>query len=89
MDYLALHDGMLQQVTAAGDELLPVGEPFRERAEPRRRSGAPDAVITADFIPGDCRCSWTYVQGRLTLKYFNTACPRLADHRPAGLPAQR
>ena len=89
MDYLALHDGMLQQVTTAGDELLPVGDPFRERADPRQRSGVPDAVITANFIPGDCRCSWTYVRGKLTLKYFNTACPVLADHRPAGVPAKR
>jgi hypothetical protein len=84
MEYLALRDGMLQQVETAGDALVPHGDPFRERPDVRGRSGAPEGVITTDHIPSECRCSWAYVQGRLTLKYSNTACPLLAEHRPAG-----
>jgi hypothetical protein len=81
MEYLALRDGMLQPVTTAGDILVPHGEPFRERPEPRSRSGKPDGVITTDRIPSRCTCSWSYVQGKLTLKYSNTACPVLSEHR--------
>jgi hypothetical protein len=81
MEYLALRDGMLQPVTTAGSVLVPHGEPFRERPDPRSRSGKPDGVITTDRIPGRCTCSWSYVQGKLTLKYSNTACPVLSEHK--------
>ena len=83
MEYLALHDGMLQQVSSSGDALVPHGEPFRERRDPSARSGAPQGVITTDVVPSECRCSWAYVQGKLTLKYSNTACPVLSKHLPA------
>lgn len=82
MEYLALHDGLLQRVTTAGDDLVLHGEPFRERPDDRSRSGVPEGLVTVDSIPSGCRCSWAYSQGRLTLKYSNTACPVLRDHRP-------
>jgi hypothetical protein len=82
MEYLALRDGMLQPVKTAGTILELHGEPFRERPEARGRSGVPAGVVTTEFVPGDCRCSWAYVQGRLTLKYSSTACPLLRDHQP-------
>jgi hypothetical protein len=83
MEYLALHDGMLQQVTTSGDALLPHGEPFRERTDPGPRSGVPEGLVTTDRVPAECTCSWAYVQGKLTLKYSNTSCPVLREHRPA------
>jgi len=86
MEYLALHDGMLQAVVTDGDVLVPHGEPFRERPDPRSRSGVPDGVITTDRVPSRCLCSWTYTRGKLTLKYSNTACPVLSEHRPAKPP---
>lgn len=86
MEYLALRDGMLQPVTVAGDALVPHGEPFRERPDPRGRSGVPEGVVTADHVPSGCRCSWSYTMGKLRLKYSNTACPLLRDHRP--VPSQ-
>ena len=86
MEYLALHDGILQPVIVTGDELMPHGEPFRERPEVRRRSGVPDGVVIVDYVPGGCTCSWSYTMGRLRLKYSNTACPRLRDHRPVPSP---
>jgi len=82
MEYLALHDGMLQLVTTTGEELVPHGEPFRERPDPRDRSGVPAGLVTVDRVPSACTCSWAYVQGRLTLKYSNTACPVLSEHMP-------
>jgi len=84
MEFLALHDGMLQRVATSGDDLLPVGEPFRERPDAASRSGVPQGLITTDRVPAECTCSWAYVRGRLTLKYCNTACPLLSEHRPAG-----
>jgi hypothetical protein len=84
MEYLALHDGLLQRVTTAGDDLVLHGEPFRERPDDRSRSGVPEGLVTVDSIPSGCRCSWAYSHGRLTLKYSNTACPVLRDHRPQG-----
>jgi len=83
MEYLALHDGMLQPVETAGDALVPQGEPFRERPDIKARSGVPDGVITTDRIPNGCTCSWSYTMGTLRLKYSNTSCPVLRDHRPA------
>ncbi len=84
MEYLALHDGMLQRVTTSGEVLVPQGEPFRERPDPTARSGAPQGLITTDRVPSECTCSWAYVQGKLTLKYSNTACPVLPEHLPPG-----
>ncbi len=89
MDYLALHDGMLQQVTTSGDALVLLGEPFKERADPRDRSGVPLGLVTTDHIPSGCLCSWTYTEGKLTLKYSNTACPVLRDHKPSGQKPDR
>ena len=73
---------MLQQVTTTGDVLELHGLPFRERTDPSARSGVPEGLVTTDHVPADCRCSWAYVQGKLTLKYSNTSCPLLRDHRP-------
>ena len=83
MEYLALHDGMLQPVTTTASDLVPYGEPFRERADARPRSGVPGGLVTTDRVPSRCTCSWTYRMGKLTLKYANTACPLLNDHKPA------
>ena len=85
MEFLALHDGMLQRVTTAGEELVPCGEPFRERPDGRGRSGVPAGLITAQRVPSRCTCSWAYAAGLLTLKYCNTSCPLLAEHKPAVL----
>lgn len=82
MEYLALHDGMLLAVTTAGDTLVPHGEPFRERPDVRGRSGVPEGVVTTDWVPNGCTCSWTYIRDKLTLKYSNTSCPLLREHRP-------
>ena len=81
MEYLALHDGMLQVVTSDGDLLVPCGEPFRERPEDSARTGVPEGLVTVDSVPSGCRCSWAYSRGRLTLKYSNTACPLFKEHR--------
>ena len=89
MEYLALRDGLLQLVTTEGDALVPHGEPFRERPDPRGRSGAPEGIVTAERVPGDCICSWAYVQGKLTLKYSNTACPLLDDHLKVSVSSRR
>jgi hypothetical protein len=43
------------------------------RAE--RRSGVPAEAITADRVPNSCTWSWAYPGGKLTLKYYNAACP--------------
>jgi len=83
MEYLALHDGKLQQVTTLGDALVPCGEPFRERPDAWGRSGAPAGLVTVERVPEACRCSWAYSQGRLTLKYSNTACPLFREHHRA------
>jgi hypothetical protein len=80
VEFLALRDGMLQQVRTAGDALEVCGEPFRQRAD-TSRSGVPQRVVTADRIPSECLCSWSYVCGKLTLKYSNTACPLFEQHR--------
>jgi hypothetical protein len=81
MEYLALHDGMLQPVTTVGGSLLTHGAPFRERPEARDRSGVPLGVVTTERVPSGCRCSWSYTMGKLTLKYSSTACPLLRDHQ--------
>jgi len=83
MEYLALRDGMLQQVATVGDALVPCGEPFRERPDTPGRSGMPGRLVTADRVPEGCRCSWAYSRGRLTLKYSNTACPLFREHQRA------
>jgi hypothetical protein len=82
MEYLALHDGMLQPVKTAGDALVPQGEPFRERPDPRGRSGVPEGIVTVDRVPSCCTCSWSYAMGKLRLKYSNTSCPVLREHKP-------
>jgi hypothetical protein len=88
MEYLAMRDGMLQHVTTDGDALVLHGEPFRERPDVRSRSGVPEGVVIVDRVPSGCTCSWAYVQGKLTLKYSNTACPVLREHRPAARASQ-
>ena len=76
-----MRDGMLQPVTTTAGSLVPLGEPFRDRPDIPRRSGVPEGLVTTDHVPGRCTCSWTYRMGKLTLKYSNTACPLLSDHR--------
>ena len=88
MEYLALRDGMLQPVRTNGDALEPYAQPFRQRPDDLSHTGAPVRVVTADHVPGACRCSWAYIAGTLTLKYSSTACPLLRDHQTAP-PAQR
>ena len=88
MEYLALRDGMLQPVRTNGDALEPCAQPFRQRPDDLSHTGAPVRVVTADHVPGACRCSWAYIAGTLTLKYSSTACPLLRDHQTAP-PARR
>jgi hypothetical protein len=83
-----MRDGMLQPVRTNGEALELHGQPFRERPEVTGRTGAPMRVVTAEFVPAGCRCSWAYVHGRLTLKYSSTACPLLRDHQ-TGPPEPR
>ena len=80
---MALRDGRLQPVRTNGDALELHSRPFRERPDELSHTGAPVRLVTADHVPGGCRCTWAYTGGRLTLKYSNTACPLLADHQAA------
>jgi len=75
-EWLALADGAVQEAKTEGPALALIGEPLPyqpSRAE--RRSGIPTEVITADRAPNSCTCSWAYSHGKLTLKYYNAACP--------------
>src|SRR3984885_11074288 len=75
-EWLALADGAVQEAKTEGSVLALVGGalPYQPgRAE--RRSGVPAEVITSEHVPNSCTCSWGYSQGKLTLKYYNAACP--------------
>ncbi len=75
-EWLALADGAVQQARSDGPDLVLVGQPVPyqpDRAE--RRSGVPAEVIIAERVPNSCTCSWAYSVGKLTLKYYNAACP--------------
>ena len=75
-EWLALADGAVQEAKTEGPALALVGEPLPyQPGRAERRSGAPAEVITSDHVPNSCRCSWAYSQGKLTLKYYNAACP--------------
>ena len=73
---LALADGAVKEARTEGPVLALVGEPLPYRpGRAERRSGVPAEVITSDRVPNSCTCSWAYSQGKLTLKYYNAACP--------------
>ena len=75
-EWLALADGAVQEARTEGPVLALVGEPLPYRpGRAERRSGVPAEVITSDHVPNSCTCSWAYSQGKLTLKYYNAACP--------------
>jgi hypothetical protein len=75
-EWLALADGAVQEAKTEGSGLALIGQPLPyQPGRAERRSGVPAEVITADYVPGWCSCSWAYSQGRLTLKHFNAACP--------------
>jgi hypothetical protein len=74
-EWLALADGAVQEARTEGDVLALVGQPLPyQPGRSERRSGVPSEVITADYVPDSCTCSWSYSQGKLTLKYYNAAC---------------
>jgi hypothetical protein len=75
-EWLALADGAVQEARTEGPARALLGQalPYQPgRAE--RRSGEPAGVITSDRVPNSCSCSWAYSRGKLTLKYYNAACP--------------
>jgi hypothetical protein len=75
-EWLALADGAVQEAKTEGAVLTLVGEPLPyQPGRAERRSGVPAEIITADFVPNFCTCSWAYSRGRLTLKHYNAACP--------------
>ncbi len=75
-EWLALADGAVQEAKTEGAVLALVGEPLPyQPGRAERRSGVPAEVITSDHVPNSCTCSWAYSQGKLTLKYYNAACP--------------
>ena len=75
-EWLALADGAVQEAKTEGPVLALVGEPLPyQPGRAERRSGVPAEVITSDRAPNSCTCSWAYSQGKLTLKYYNAACP--------------
>jgi hypothetical protein len=75
-EWLALADGAVQEAKTEGPVLALVGEPVPyQPGRAERRSGVPAEVITSDHVPNSCTCSWAYSQGKLTLKYYNAACP--------------
>jgi hypothetical protein len=89
-EWLALADGAVQEAKTEGPVLALVGEPLPyQPGRAERRSGVPAEVITSDHVPNSCTCSWAYSQGKLTLKYYNAACPlhlaTLGRDRPPGL----
>jgi hypothetical protein len=74
-EWLALAGGAIQEARTQGPALDLVGQPLPYRpSRAERRSGVPAEVITAEYVPNSCSCSWAYSQGKLTLKYFNAAC---------------
>lgn len=75
-EWLALADGSVQEAKTEGDVLALVGEPVPyQPGRAERRSGVPAEIITSDHVPNSCTCSWGFSQGKLTLKYYNAACP--------------
>jgi hypothetical protein len=75
-EWLALADGAVQEARTEGAVLALVGDPLPyQPGRAERRSGVPAEVITSDHVPNSCTCSWAYSQGKLTLKYYNAACP--------------
>jgi hypothetical protein len=75
-EWLALADGAVQEAKTEGSGLALIGQPLPyQPGRAERRSGVPAEVITSDFVPGSCSCSWAYSQGKLTLKHYNAACP--------------
>jgi len=83
-EWLALADGAVQEAKTEGLDLTLIGEPLPyQPGRAERRSGVPVEVITADYVPNSCTCSWAYSRGRLTLKHYNAACPvHLASLKP-------
>jgi len=80
-EWLALGHGAVQEARTEGHDLALVGQPLPyQPGRAERRSGVPAEVITSDRVPNSCTCSWSYSQGRLTLKYFNAACPVHPDN---------
>jgi hypothetical protein len=74
-EWLALADGAVQEARTEGAALALVGEPLAYKpGRAERRSGVPAEVITCDYVPNLCTCSWAYSQGKLTLKHYNAAC---------------
>ena len=75
-EWLALAGGAVQEARTEGPALALVGQPLPyQPGRAERRSGVPAEVITSDRVPNCCTCSWAYSQGKLTLKYYNAACP--------------
>jgi hypothetical protein len=75
-EWLARADGVLQEVRTEGPSLAVIGNPLPyQPGRAERRSGVPAEVITCDHVPNLCTCSWAYSRGKLTLKYYNAACP--------------
>jgi hypothetical protein len=75
-EWLALADGAVQEARTEGHVLALVGAPLPyQPGRAERRSGVPAEVITSDHVPNSCTCSWAYSHGKLTLKYYNAACP--------------
>jgi hypothetical protein len=75
-EWLALADGAVQEARTDGPALALLGQPLPyQPGRAERRSGVPTEVTTSDRVPNSCTCSWAYSQGKLTLKYYNAACP--------------
>lgn len=75
-EWLALADGAVQEARTEGPALTLVGAPLPyQPGRAERRCGVPAEVITSDHVPNSCTCSWAHSQGKLTLKYYNAACP--------------
>jgi hypothetical protein len=75
-EFLALADGAVQEARTEGPALVLVGQPMPyQPGRAERRSGVPAEVITAEYVPNSCTCSWAYSMGKLTLKHYNAACP--------------
>jgi hypothetical protein len=75
-EWLALAGGAVQEARTEGTDLALVGQPLPyQPGRAERRSGVPAEVITSDYVPHSCSCSWAYSRGKLTLKHYNAACP--------------
>jgi hypothetical protein len=75
-EWLALAGGAVQEAKTEGPVLALIGEPLPyQPGRAERRSGVPAEVITSDYVPNSCTCSWAYSRGKLTLKHFNASCP--------------